>query len=118
MENRNGLVVDVSLTLTTGKAEREAALEMIGNLPGRSRVTVGADKAYDTDEFVANLREMNVTPHVAQNNSHRPAQSTIGQHVTEGTKQFNASANASKKSSVGQKLSDWLVRLGFADCSV
>jgi transposase len=71
MENRNGLVVDAALTLATGKAEREAALEMIGNLPGRSRVTLGADKGYDTEEFVANLREMNVTPHVAQNNSRR-----------------------------------------------
>src|ERR1017187_2003606 len=50
-ENRNGLVVDTALTLATGTAEREAALEMIGNLPEASRVTVGADKAYDTADF-------------------------------------------------------------------
>jgi transposase len=70
-ENRNGLVVDTSLTLATGTAEREAALEMIGNLPDASRVTVGADKAYDTADFVASAREMNVTPHVAQNDTNR-----------------------------------------------
>jgi hypothetical protein len=48
-ENRNGLVIDTALTLATGTAEREAALEMIGNLPDASRITLGADKGYDTD---------------------------------------------------------------------
>lgn len=48
MENRNGLVVDSRLTLATGTAEREAALEMVANLPGTHRVTVGGDKGYDT----------------------------------------------------------------------
>lgn len=70
-ENRNGLVVDTTLTLATGTAEREAALEMIGNLPNRSRVTLGGDKGYDTADFVESLRSMNVTPHVAQNNTRR-----------------------------------------------
>jgi transposase len=71
MENRNGLVVDSRLTFATGKAEREAALEMVGKLPGRSRLTLGADKGYDTADFVKDLREFNVTPHVAQNTSNR-----------------------------------------------
>lgn len=72
MENRNGFVVDTRLTPATGTAEREAALEMAAALPGgQARVTLGADKAYDTQEFVKRLREINVTPHVAQNNGHR-----------------------------------------------
>src|ERR1019366_8477587 len=68
-ENRNGLVVDAALTLATGTAEREAALEMIGRLPAGSGITLGADKGYDTAEFVAALRSLGVTPHVAQNDT-------------------------------------------------
>jgi transposase len=71
MENRHGLVIDTRLTLATGRAEREAALEMVSTLPGRKRLTVGADKGYDTGDFVDALRELNVTPHVAQNNTRR-----------------------------------------------
>jgi transposase len=71
MENRNALVVDTRLTLATGTAEREAALEMAATRPGNHRITLGADKAYDTAEFVANLRQCNVTPHVAQSTSNR-----------------------------------------------
>ncbi len=71
-ENRNGLVVELSLTQATGTAEREAALEMAERIPGgQKRVTLGADKGYDTKGFVAALREWNVTPHVAQNVSGR-----------------------------------------------
>jgi hypothetical protein len=71
MENRNGLVVDARLTPATGTAEREAAIAMLNEVPGRDRITVGADKAYDTAGFVADLRQMCVTPHVAQNNKGR-----------------------------------------------
>lgn len=72
MENRNGLIVDARLTRASGTAEPEAALAMLGDLPGGHRVTVGADKAYDTANFVAAARELNVTPHVTQNiNEHR-----------------------------------------------
>src|SRR6516162_7548004 len=67
MENRNGLIVDARLTRATGTAEPETALAMLGDLPGAHRVTVGADKAYDTAAFVAGAREINATPHVAQN---------------------------------------------------
>jgi transposase/IS5 family transposase len=66
MENRNGLVVDACLTEADGHAEREAALAMIephADRPGR--ITLGADKGYDTEDFVNELRSMNVTPHVA-----------------------------------------------------
>src|SRR5712692_5323694 len=66
MENRNGLVVNTRVTPATGTAEREAAVEMIRDIPGDQRVTVGADKNYDTQDFVEQVRHMNVTPHVSQ----------------------------------------------------
>ena len=73
MENRNGLVIETRLTPATGTAEREAALEMAGQLPSRQRgrSTLGADKGYDTHDFVADLRDLKITPHLAQNNKNR-----------------------------------------------
>jgi transposase len=67
MDNRSKLALDTRLTQATGTAERAAALDMLGALPGEQRKTVGADKAYDTADFVHVCRELNVTPHVAQN---------------------------------------------------
>jgi transposase len=81
MENRNGLVVETRLTAATGTAEREAALEMIGAKLKRGRVTLGGDKGYDTREHVAGLRQLKVTPHVAQN-TERPGGSAIDQRTT------------------------------------
>lgn len=71
MENRHGLVVDGRVTPATGFAEREQALAMIAQRPGQHRLTLGADKLYDTKDFVAGLREWKVTPHVAQNKRNR-----------------------------------------------
>jgi hypothetical protein len=72
MENRNGLFVDTRLTLVSGHAERLAALEMIEPRADRPHnITLGADKGYDTSDFVMELREINVTPHIAQNTSRR-----------------------------------------------
>jgi hypothetical protein len=71
MENRNGLAVDVSLVPATGTAEREAAIAMVGTLPAAGRITVGGDKNYDTRDCVAQFRELDVTPHVAQNTTNR-----------------------------------------------
>jgi transposase len=71
MENRNGLAVAGMVTEANGTAERSASEEMLAELrkqPGR-RITAGEDKAYDTAGHVANLREIGVTPHVAQNNA-------------------------------------------------
>ena len=66
MENRSGLIVDCRLTLVSGHAERLAALEMIEGHADRPRaITLGADKGYDAADFVDDLREMNVRPHVA-----------------------------------------------------
>jgi len=71
MENRNGLVVEASLTHASGTAEREAAADMVGQHSGGQRITIGADKAYDTTDFVAEMRRQGVTPHVGQNNKNR-----------------------------------------------
>src|SRR5215472_17966492 len=66
-ENRNGLIVNTEVLQANGTAERDAALVMLEQIPGVRRVTVGADKGYDTKDFVAECRNMKVTPHVAQN---------------------------------------------------
>jgi transposase len=71
MDNRNGLVVNTRVTEATGRAEREAAVAMLEEIPGSQRVTLGADKGYDTQEFVATARGFEVTPHVAQNTTGR-----------------------------------------------
>src|SRR6201993_750069 len=67
VENRNGLIVSSRVWEATGTAERYAALEMLQELPGSGRVTVGGDKGFDTADFVRECRNMWVTPHVAQN---------------------------------------------------
>ena len=67
-ENRNGFVVEAELRQVPGSVEREAAAAVIvRHSPGAQRITVGADKAFDTADFVADMRAFNVTPHVAQN---------------------------------------------------
>lgn len=67
-ENRHGLVVATDVRAPGGRAEVEAALEMVTTLESQAlRRTLGADKGYDTAEFVAGLRAAGVTPHVAQN---------------------------------------------------
>ena len=71
MENRHGLVVNTRLTQATGTAEREAALAVVRERPGRQRVTLGGDKNYDTHAFVQDLRAVQVTPHVAQHTTNR-----------------------------------------------
>ena len=74
MENRHGLIVDARATIADGFAEREAATTMLSThwrfAPSRRR-TVGADKAYDTADFVDHVREVDMTPHVAQNDTRR-----------------------------------------------
>jgi transposase len=71
IENRHGLVVAARVTPATGTAERETAVQLAASVKQRRRGTVGADKAYDAREFVAALRALELTPHVAQNTSGR-----------------------------------------------
>lgn len=70
-ENRHGLIVDTRLTQASGTAERDATLEMFGNKAPSKLVTPGGDKGYDTRDFVARTRDLNVTLHVAQNDTNR-----------------------------------------------
>jgi hypothetical protein len=70
MENRNGLAVGGMVTPADGTAERRASQALLKKqAKGSKRITVGEDKAYDTSDHIAALRRMNVTPHVAQNDS-------------------------------------------------
>ena len=71
MENRNGLLVDLRIEPPSGNAERNAALAMVESLGGTRTLTLGADRGYDTRDFVAACRDLGVTPHVAQNTSKR-----------------------------------------------
>jgi hypothetical protein len=69
MENRNGLAVNGRLTVATSRSERQAAEQMVRDIPGARRVTVGGDKAYDVREFVDTLRDLNVSTHIAGKNA-------------------------------------------------
>lgn len=71
MENRNGLIVGVTTTPSASVTEREAGIDLLAELPGENRKTVGADKGYDTQGFVAECRGHQITPHVAMNENRR-----------------------------------------------
>ena len=71
MEHRSGLIVQTQVTPADGYGERDAALVMIEAVPGRHRITVAADKGYDTRDFVAGVRAMTATPHIAQHTTNR-----------------------------------------------
>jgi transposase len=71
MENRNGLLVDAELTRASGHAERLAALAMLDRLPTTGQGTLAADRGFDAESFVLELRERRVTPHIARNTSGR-----------------------------------------------
>ena len=71
VENRNGLIVDAEVFQANGTAERDAALVMLEKVPSTQPVTVGADKGFDTRDFVKECRNLRVTPHVAQNHERR-----------------------------------------------
>jgi transposase len=81
IENRNGLVVDTELLQCNGTVERDAAMLMVERVEGTERITVAADKAYDTKDFVSEMRGMNATPHVSQNIK-RPGGSAIDGRTT------------------------------------
>jgi transposase len=107
MENRNGLAVNARITKATGKAERQAAIDMLGELPGKSRVTVGGDKAYDTKEFVEQTRNLHVTPHIAQNTKNR---ASAIDHRT--TRHAGYPVSQRKRKRV-EEIFGWLKTVGF-----
>jgi transposase len=81
-ENRHGLIVDTAVTAAIGTAERDAAIVMLGELPLTTRhVTVGADKLYDTRGWVATVRQMRITPHVAASVHRRGGSAIDGRTV-------------------------------------
>ena len=83
MENRSGLIVQADLTRADGHAERRAALDMIHrHSPGSTRrLTLGADKGYDSADFVAELRQACVTPHVARKLRHSAIDARTTRHA-------------------------------------
>jgi transposase len=103
IENRNGLIITTELLQANGTAERDAALVMLEQLPGEKRVTVGADKAYDTKEFVAECRNMQVTPQVAQN-----LKRSGGSAIDERTTRHDGYAISQKKRKRIEESFGWL----------
>lgn len=102
-ENRNGLVVNTRVTLATGTAERDAAVEMAREIPGGGkRVTVGADRGYDTSGFVQALRDLKVTPHVAQHTNGRSSA------IDERTTRHEGYAVSQKKRKRVEEVFGWL----------
>ena len=82
MEHRSALIVGAELTTADGYAERATALEMLGRLPKTARRrTVAGDKAYDTKGFVAGVRELGFTPHVAANTKHSAIDARTTRHA-------------------------------------
>jgi len=77
MDNREGLAVGGRVNQATGRAEPHAALQLVEEFPGSGRVTLGADKGYDRKEFIQELRDHQVTPHIA-----RKTTSTIDARTT------------------------------------
>jgi len=112
MENRNGLVVQTRLTRATGTAEREASLEMVAEKrkqkPQGRRFTVGGDKNYDTSEYLAGLRQLRVTPHVAQNTARRG-----GSAVDERTTRHPGYTTSQTKRKRVEEIFGWLKTVGL-----
>jgi transposase len=114
MENRSGLIVDAMLTQADGTAERDAALLML-HYKWRKRhrrghfgpMSVGADKAYDTRDFVRTAREMNIRPHVAQN-CNRPGGSAIDARTT----RHGSYAISQSKRPLIEKVFGWMKQTG------
>jgi len=108
MENRNGLVVDTRLTKATGRAEYEAAIEMVDEIAGTHRVTVGGDKGYDTKEVVREFRASNATPHVAQNKTARRSSA-----IDERTTRHEGYAVSQTKRKRVEEIFGWLKTVGL-----
>ncbi len=107
MENRHGLLVSTMVTPANGTAERDAALLMAEKIPGVKRVTLGADKNYDTREFVRELRHMNITPHVAQNNAHRSSA------IDERTTRYGSYSISQQRRKLVEQSFGWMKVIGL-----
>lgn len=103
VENRNGLIVSSVVWEATGIAERYAALEMLEEISGIGRVTVGGDKGFDTADFVRECRNLHMTPHVAQNLKRRGGSAIDGR-----TTQHTSYAISQKKRKRIEECFGWL----------
>jgi len=108
VENRNGLIAAAMVTHADGYAERDAALLMLQKKQqGRSRrITIGADKAYDTEDFVRTVRELNVTPHITRNNKNRSS------NLDRRTTRHRGYANSLSRRWLIEKGFGWLKQTG------
>lgn len=107
MENRNGLVVQATVTPATGTAERAAALALVDAQAPAGRITLGGDKNYDTAAFVAALRERQVTPHVAQHLTRRTSA------IDGRTTRHAGYAVSQQKRKRAEKVFGWLKTVGL-----
>lgn len=109
MDNRHGLVVSTRYTQATGRAEREAAYEMAKQMmKHRSRrITLGADKSYDTGDFVCRMRALEVTPHVAQNNANRSSA------IDERTTRHDGYLVSQRKRKLVEEIFGWFKTVGL-----
>ena len=104
MENRNALVVDATTTTTTGTAEREAAVAMAGDLLAGGRITLGGDKAYDSQEFVAEMRRLGVTRRTSRRTPRDAAPPLMAAPpAIPAMRSACVSASGSRKSSAGSR---------------
>jgi transposase len=125
-ENRHGLVVAGMVTQADGKAERAAALELLGEVAGERRITVGADKGYDTRDFVEGVRELGATPHVAAKKKYSAIDGRVTRHpgyeisqrkrkqVEEVFGWLKTVGLLRKARHHGVELVDWMFRFGLA----
>jgi transposase len=131
MENQNGLIVDTMLTTATGTAERDAARAMLARQAGRRRATLGADKGYDTRDFVTAVRALNVTPHVAQTTGRRSAidrrtthhpgyavSQRVRKRIEEGFGWIKTTGGFRKTRHCGTARVGWLFTLTAAACNL
>ncbi len=106
MDNRHGLGVGARVSEATGTAECDTGLGLSEQIPGRRRVTVGADKAYDNQGFVAALRRMGVTPHVAQHTGR-------GSAIDGRTTRHGGYAVSQRKRKRVEEIFGWLKTVGL-----
>jgi hypothetical protein len=101
-ENRHGLVIEAELGTATGTIEREAAMTMVArHSPGSRRLTLGADKAYDVHKFVDDLRDFDVTPHIARNTTNRSSAIDVRTTRHPATRSVSRSAIEPRNRSAG-----------------
>jgi hypothetical protein len=118
VENRNGLIVNTEVFEANGTAERDAALVMLEQITGTKRVTVGGDKGYDTGDFVAECRNLKVTPHVTRTwNGLVGVRLMLARRSTRDMPSARGRGSALKSASDGRRRSRYCGRFGIVESS-